>query len=209
MRVRRLGGPALCVGLVVLATLVTAGRVEKRQETNMASNLQTGTTTVRPTALPPAEEDPNAYYPQADGATDPGAGAGYIPPQRELASSPEWLAYLNALGVQEQALRADTDKMRGLYQSDAQRQLQELPAGYIQQRRGITGSMEGRGMARSGEFLRRLAENRATQGRAESAVNAQLGFQVGSLESQLAQKLVDLNTSRAQQEATMRANGYV
>lgn len=201
----------LIVWLCVLAALGIADLV-RRQEQNMASIGQAlrnaGLEALSQASASPPPEDPNAYYdPNAYAAPD--AGVGYIPPQRELASSPEWLAYLNALGVQEQALRADTDKMRGLYQSDATRQLQDLPAGYIQQRRGITGQMEGRGMARSGEFLRRLAENRANQGRAEAGVNAQLGFQLGSLESQLAQKLVELNTQRASQEASMRAQGYV
>lgn len=153
----------------------------------------------------PPPEDP---YPSGTSYGDPYAAAAPAP-SRLLAESPEWLAYLNALGMQEQALRADTDKMRGLYQSDATRQLQDLPVGYGQQRRGIAGSMESRGMARSGEMLRRLAENRAAQGRAEAGINAQLGFQLGSLESQLAQKLVEMNMQRAQQEASMRAQGYV
>lgn len=156
---------------------------------------------------------PSYYEEPAPTYQDPYAGSGAYAaapmPSRLLAESPEWLAYLNALGVQEQGLRAETDKMRGLYQSDAARQLQDLPAGYISQRRGITGQMESRGMARSGEMLRRLAENRAQQGRAEAGVNAQLGFQLGSLESSLAQKLIEMNTQRAAQEASMRAQGYV
>lgn len=161
------------------------------------------------TGLAPEPADPYANaYPSGTSYGDPYAAAAPAP-SRLLAESPEWLAYLNALGAQEQALRADNDKMRALYQSDAQRQLQDLPAGYISQRRGISGQMENRGMARSGEMLRRLAENRAQQGRAEAGVNAQLGFQLGSLESQLAQKLIEMNMARASQEATMRAQGYV
>lgn len=157
-------------------------------------------------AVGAAAADPVTYY---DQPYDSGMGAYAAPPPRELASSPEWLAYLNALGVQEQGYRADTDRQRALYQSEATRQLQDLPAGYIAQRRGITGSLENRGMARSGELLRRLAENRANQGRAESTIQGQLAFQQGSLESQLAQKLIELNAQRAQQEMNLRAQGYV
>jgi hypothetical protein len=154
------------------------------------------------------QEPAPSYY------QDPGAGydtGGYAaaPAPRMLATSPEWLAYLNALGMQEQSARADMDKTRGLYESDAQRQLADLPAGYIAQRRGLSGSLEARGMSRSGEKLRRMAENRANQGRAESGVRAQLGFQVGSLESALANKLMDLNQARASQEMNLRAQGYV
>lgn len=210
----------LIVWLCVLAALGIADLVRRQdrrghnprkevfQMAGTSSPTSTGGTRTRTGEPFPVEPNVENYYDQTAYAA-PDAGVGYIPPQRELASSPEWLAYLNALGVQEQALRADTDKMRGLYQSDATRQLQDLPAGYGQQRRGIAGSMENRGMARSGEMLRRLAENRAAQGRAEAGVNAQLGFQLGSLESQLAQKLVELNTQRASQEASMRAQGYV
>ena len=87
-----------------------------------------------------------------------GSGSGsQVPPRRELASSPEWLAYLNALGLEENTFRADIERQRGLVRSDADRQIGDLGPGYEQQRRGISGSLESRGMSRSGEKLRRLS----------------------------------------------------
>lgn len=142
-----------------------------------------------------------------------GGGGGYLayepPPPKLLAESPEWLAYLNALGLEENMFRADIDRQRGLYEAENQRQLVDLPVPYIEARRNITGSLENRGMARSGELLRRLAENRASQGRAAGALNAQLGIQKGNLESTLAQKLIDIGAKKAQMELQLRGQGYV
>ena len=143
-------------------------------------------------------------------AVDDGSGSGYggAAPARVLSESPEWLAYLNALGLEEEQFRSDIDRTKGLYGAEKDRQLQDLPAGYMQQRRGISGSLETRGMSRSGEFLRKLAENRAAQGSAEGAVQGQYAFQLGSLESQHAQKMIDINARKAQQELSLRSQGY-
>ena len=142
-----------------------------------------------------------------DGSGGTGGTGTYEAP-KVLAESPEWLAYLNALGLEEEQFRSDIDRTKGLYGAEKDRQLQDLPAGYMQQRRGISGSLETRGMSRSGEFLRKLAENRAAQGRAEGAVQGQYAFQLGSLESQLAQKMIDINARKAQQELSLRSQGY-
>ena len=129
-------------------------------------------------------------------------------PTRRLDTAPEWLAYLSALGLEESMARADVDRMRGLYQSEAARLKQDLIPQYQQQRRGIAGSLETRGMARSGEYLRRLAENRAMQGRQQAGIEANLAGQVGQLESQLAQRMGSLASQRAQQELSLRSQGY-
>ena len=138
-----------------------------------------------------------------------GGGGGYqAPPRRELASSPEWLAYLNALGLEENTFRADIERQRGVVASDADRQIADLKPQYAQQRRGITGSLESRGMLRSGEFTRKLAESRAGEGRAQGGIRAGLTSQLSGLESSLANKMIDLGARRAQQELSMRGQGY-
>lgn len=147
-------------------------------------------------------------------STDTGSDTGgytmaAAPATRDLATAPEWLAYLSALGLEESQARADVDRMRGLYQSEAERLKQDLVPQYGQQRRGITGSLESRGMARSGELLRRLAENRAAEGRQRAGIESNLAGQVGTLESQLAQRLGSMASQRAQQEMALRAQGYV
>lgn len=151
--------------------------------------------------------------PAADvGAGDTGSGnyGGYASaPARRLDTAPEWLAYLSALGLEESMARADVDRMRGLYQSEAARLKQDMVPQYQQQRRGIAGALETRGMARSGEYLRRLAENRAAQGRQQAGIDANLAGQVSGLESQLAQKMASLASQRAQQELSLRSQGYV
>jgi len=111
--------------------------------------------------------------------------------------------------MEEQQYRADVDKTRGLYQSDAERQKQDLVPVYGQSRRGIAGSLESRGMARSGELLRRQAENRAQEGRQRAGIDSTLAGQTSGLESQLAQKMLSLGTQRAEREMSMRSQGYV
>lgn len=145
----------------------------------------------------------------APAAPAPPSAPEAAPITRPLATSPEWLAYLSALGLEESQARADVDRMRGMYQSEAQRLKQDLTPQYGQQRRGITGSLEARGMARSGELLRRLAESRAAEGRQAAGIEANLAGQVGQLESQLAQRMGSLASQRAQQELALRAQGYV
>jgi hypothetical protein len=157
-------------------------------------------------SAPTAPAAPAAPEPMDYGDYGPSYAA---PVTRPLATSPEWLAYLSALGLEESQARADVDRMRGLYQSEAERQKQDLVPQYGQQRRGITGSLEARGMARSGELLRRLAESRAAEGRQRTGIEANLAGQVGQLESQLAQRMGSLSSQRAQQELALRSQGYV
>ena len=156
------------------------------------------------TGLPPAD----TTAPADTGVVD--YGTSYAAPvTRPLATSPEWQAYLSALGLEEMQARADVDRTRGLYKSEADRLKQDLVPQYGQQRRGIAGSLEARGMSRSGEMLRRLAENRAMEGRQRAGIESNLAGQVGQLESQLAQKMGSMASQRAQQELTLRSQGYV
>lgn len=175
------------------------------------SGLSRGTTSdgYRGLALldPAPVSEPTMDYTGTDGS---GSGSyAAAAPVRVLNESPEWLAYLNALNMEEQQFRADVDKTRALYQSDAERQKQDLIPVYGQSRRGVAGSMESRGMARSGELLRRLAENRAQEGRQRAGIESTLAGQTSGLESQLAQKLVGLNTQRTEREMQLRSQGYV
>ena len=151
-------------------------------------------------------------YADTTGGTTDGGSGGYataLEPPKLLAESPEWLAYLNALGLEENQYRADIDKTRALYQSDAERQKGDLTPVYNQSRRGIAGSLESRGMSRSGELLRRLAENRGQEGRQRAGIDATLAGQTSGLESQLANKLMELNRSKAQQELQLKSQGYI
>jgi len=151
----------------------------------------------------PAYEDPG----YGGGYGGGGSGGGYAPP-KVLNESPEWLAYLNALGLEEGQYRADADRQRGFMSSDAERQIGDLTPQYDQQRRGIAGSAEGRGVLRSGEYLKRQAESRSAQGRQTSGIQANLAGQLGGVESQLAQKMMDITARKAQQELQLRSQGY-
>lgn len=154
------------------------------------------------------------YYPEEqaqsydDGGYGYGGGGGGAMPARRLNESPEWLAYLNALGLEEAQFRADIDRQRGFLQSEGQRQTEDLKPQYDIQRRGIAANQEARGMTRSGEQLKKLAENRANEGRQVAGIQAQMAGQIGTLESQLAQRLIDINSRKASQELSLRSQGY-
>lgn len=155
-------------------------------------------------------EPPN-YGDGSNSGDDSYGSAGAIPaapPRPSLASSPEWLAYLNALGLEQGQFEADIARQRGVYAADATRQIGDLGPIHDLQRRGITGSLEARGAVRSGEFLRRLADNRAAQGRETGAIQGGLALKQSDLESQLAQKMIDINARKAAQELQLRAQGY-
>lgn len=162
-----------------------------------------GVYAVEQTQAMPTDE---SLLPPVDDGSGSGGGAP-APAQTSLYDSPEWLAYLSALGLEEQQVRSDVDRSRAFAQSDARSKLDALPGIYGLQRRGITGSLEGRGMARSGELLRKLAENRGQQGRAQSNIESGLANSIGSLESQLAAKIAGLQTQRADRELQLRSSG--
>lgn len=139
-----------------------------------------------------------------------GYGGGYAaPPPRQLASSPEWLAYLNALGLEEGQFRADIERQRAFAKSAAEQQIAGLEPQYQRQRGGIAHGAEAAGMARSGGLLKGLADSRARQGQDVSNINLGLGSTLSGLESQLAQKMMDLGARRASQELQLRSQGYV
>lgn len=162
-------------------------------------------------AAPPAAPEMGYDFGYDGGGGGGGGGyGGYTPPPRpELASSPEWLAYLNALGLEENQFRADVDRQRATAKLAAEQQIAGLGPQYDIQRRNITGSLESRGMARSGEKARRLADSRAAQGQQTSSIQSALTQQLSGLESNLAQRLIDIGSRRADRELQLRSQGYV
>lgn len=151
----------------------------------------------------------NDLYPQDTGSGSSG-GYGYAAPavQPILETSPEWTAYLNALGLEKSQFAADIERQRALAKSQTEYNLSQVKPQYDQQRRGITAGAEGRGMARSGAFQRDLAENKAAEARTKAGVQQGLDSTLSNLESQLAQKNMDLAAREAQQRTTMIGQGY-
>lgn len=156
--------------------------------------------------------DPNnPYYAQSyDSGGGGGGGYAYAAPAVApvLETSPEWTAYLNALGLEKSQFAADIERQRALAKSQTEYNLSQIAPQYDTQRRGITSSAEGRGMVRSGAFQRDLAENKANEARTKAGVQQGLDTTLSNLESQLAQKNMDLASRQAQQQATMIGSGY-
>lgn len=183
-------------------------------QTNAYENasLSTGTAPpATPVELPTTSLDQtfmNESVP-APAPTDISGGGGGIlaPPTQDLASSPEWLAFLNQLGLEKDQFTSDIQRQRGVASNLAGQQAADITAQGPEQRRGITGGLETRGMQSSGQLIRSLANQRASEGRAQGQVQAGLTGTLSGLESSLAQKLMDLNSRQAQQELALRATG--
>lgn len=155
--------------------------------------------------------DGNGGWVPGDSGTSGGTAGDQVaaaPAPKPLASSPEWLAYLNALGLERGQFEADINRQRAGIGADTARQLANLPLTYDAQRRGITGGLEARGMSQSGQLLRELAQNRAAQGVAAGNIQAAGANQLSTLESQLAQKISDIGSRQSQEELTLRSQGY-
>lgn len=159
-------------------------------------------------AAPPPPPPSYGGYDSGGGYDGGGGGGGSLPP-RELATSPEWLAYLNALGLEENQFRSDIERQRAFARTAADQQIAGLEPQYQHQRGGIAHGAEAAGMARSGGLQKGLADSRARQGQDVSNINQGLATTLSGLESTLANKLMDLGARRAQQELSLRASGYV
>lgn len=125
-----------------------------------------------------------------------------------LLDSPEWKAFLNALGLEKSTFAADVARREGVARQAAQFQTEGLVPQYDAQRRSIAGNAESRGVVRSGEYLRHQAESKASQGRANTGIQLALQSQIGDLEGALAQKNAALESQTQQQRASMLAAGY-
>lgn len=180
----------------------TGGDVEAVKAQNLAS---VGGGTYTPEVSGEFAGAPVPYGSPADGGSG-GSGSGGVA-RTSLASSPEWLAYLNALGLEQGQFTADIDRQRALAQSQADVAVQNLVPQFAQQRQGIAGSLESRGMARSGELLTDLSKSRQAEGIAQSGIQQGLASQQSSLESALAQKMIDINARKAQQQLQLLSSG--
>lgn len=130
-------------------------------------------------------------------------------PATVLETSPEWKAYLNALGLEKTQFAADIERQRALAKSQLNYNLASLDPQFADQRRQISSSLESRGMSQSGEKARRIAENNAAKSRAQAGLQQNYDTTISGLESQLANKNIDLASRQAQQQATMIGQGYV
>lgn len=129
-------------------------------------------------------------------------------PVKLLEAQPEWIAYLNSLGLEKNQFAADIERQRGLARANAEFQTKSLEPQYAEKRRNLTAGNESRGMARSGKQLRDLSVSRANQTRQQAGIQQGLTNTLSGLESSLAQKNLELETQKRMQEAQMIGQGY-
>lgn len=114
-------------------------------------------------------------------------------------------AWYDAMGFRQESAQTQATNAIGRAQS-----VHDLDVPRIEQlgqraQGDIVSTMEGRGAYRSGETLRRLAEQSQDQAYATGKADLQLANQKGTIEDQLAAELVSLRAQNAQREAEAKA----
>ena len=104
--------------------------------------------------------------------------------------------------------RADRDRGISNAYSLRDRLLGELTPQYEQQREGISGSHEARGVGQSGALESALARNRGNEATRRTGIGQEAGFRVGEYEAALARQLADIDSKRASSRLDFISRGY-
>lgn len=130
--------------------------------------------------------------------------------------SAAYLAFLRQLGLQEDQARQAAEVQKSEISRRLTMRTPEIAQAFDKSRQNLSASLEGRGVLRSGETDRRMAENRqqeqssladaqTTAAEGVSAVERQTANQVGVLRTQAAEKeqqdIAQQNQTKIQQES--------
>jgi hypothetical protein len=126
----------------------------------------------------------------------------------QLGQDPTYLAWLRALGFEENTARSDATAGRERVQSQVDYAQPRILEEGVRERRDISYGMEDRGLFRSGEALRRGAEQRADEQYRIGGLQIQAGEQLAGIESGLARELAGIERRRAEQALTTGGDIY-
>lgn len=119
------------------------------------------------------------------------------------ASNPSYLAYLRALGFQEDTARAVALRNIAAINRQVQTQLPEIARLGAINRARIGDSFEARGVFRSGMRQQRQAEQGASELYRVGALQGNAADRIGAQQSGLDSTLADLARQRAERQATL------
>ncbi len=146
-----------------------------------------------------------AVTPQAVAAVQPyQAPAAYVPQTISMADiykDPTILAFLRSSGLTEQVAANEIARRQSAVNQALATNLDDLTARGQQERRGINDSMVARNQSRSGENLRRQAEQEQQQARMQGAMQQQAMNQVNDLSGNLTM-MVAQNQQKAAEMGT-------
>lgn len=161
-----------------------------------------------PTPVTPATSVTNPQSVAAQQQKQAALPAAYVPQSismAEIYKDPTVLAFLRSSGLTEQVAANEIARRQGAVNQALATNLDDLNARGVIERRNIDGSMEARGMHRSGQNLTAQAEQEAGQARMQGAMQQQAQNQVNDLSGNLTM-MVAQNQQKA---AELGTNVYV
>lgn len=168
-------------------------------------------------AVPASAGAPGASMYQPTAAAPVQTGASGVPASTQLQSlptsldlaslykDPTILAFLRSSGLGEQVMANEIARRQAAINQTLGTNLEDLAARGVIDRRNIGGSMEARGLYRSGENLQKQAEQEAQQARLQGSLQQQAANQVADLQGNLAMKVAE----NQQKAAELGTNAYI
>lgn len=185
-----------------MPSIIPGTKIKNRKAPSRAAALS-GSVGTKPQSDPFPVAASTSYSSGGDGFT------AYTEPAPRLDQDPGWLEFSRQTDLSIARQNADLARRRGLIESDRDRVLGELEPQGEQQREGIMGGFESRGLYGAGAMERDVARQRAAQAQRSAAIQAGAAGQISDIEADIAARIASLNAERAIQQATLRAQGYV
>lgn len=139
-----------------------------------------------------------------------GGGGGYVAPANlgPLDQDPGWLALMAELDRQAGIYGAEAERQKALAVAERDRLLSELARRGEIERENVAGSMEARGLLRSGETERNIARQRANELARSGSITSGTAARLSDIEGQLALQQAELDRRRAEARAEYLSRGY-
>lgn len=136
----------------------------------------------------PYVEDPQPVY-NGGGGGAPSGGYDYT-------QDPVYSAYIAQLDLDQAQRQQDTARRREYLMADQTKLLDQTAQSGEQQREGISGGFESRGLFNSGGRLRDISRQQANQATREGSIRESTGRGIAEMEAQLANSLAQAQLKR-------------
>lgn len=141
-------------------------------------------------------------------AYEPSGGYAPAPSLGRIDDSPEWQGLMAELNRQGELYKVEAGRQKGLIGAERDRLLADLTQRGELERENVAGSMEARGLLRSGETEQGLARQRANEQSRSAGITSGAAARISDIEGQLALQQAELDRQRAEQRAAFVGRGY-
>lgn len=148
---------------------------------------------------------PSPDYPQETIYSEPV----YVAPSLgRLEDSPGWQGLMAELDRQGSIYKIEAARQQGLISGERDRLMTELGQRGELEREGVAGSMEARGLYRSGETEQGIARQRQNELSRGTAITAGAAGRISDVEGQLALQNAEIERRRAEARADYLSRGF-